>query len=76
MAIAINDEDLIRQGYVHDYDGIAILGPATRAMVTQIMNPRLLATDLQEYLLALSRIERGRATVNLRALQSIALLHD
>ncbi len=51
MALAIYYEDLIRQGQVHDYAEIATLGHVTRARVTQIMNLRLLAPDLQERLL-------------------------
>lgn len=47
MALAIYYEDLIRQGHVHDYAEIAALGHVTRARVTQIMNLRLLAPDLQ-----------------------------
>jgi hypothetical protein len=76
MALAIYYEDLIRQGHVHDYAEIATLGHVTRARVTQIMNLRLLAPDLQERLLVLSRIDKGRETVTLRSLQSIALLND
>ena len=76
MALAIYYEDLIRQGHVHDYAEIATLGHVTRARVTQIMNLRLLAPDLQERLLVLSRIDKGRETVTLRSLQSIVLLND
>ena len=76
MALAIYYEDLIRQGHVHDYAEIATLGHVTRARVTQIMNLRLLAPDLQERLLVLSRIDKGRETVTLRSLQSIALLNN
>ena len=76
MALAIYYEDLIRQGHVHDYAEIATLGHVTRARVTQIMNLRLLAPDLQERLLVLSRIDKGRETVTLRSLQSIALLNE
>lgn len=47
MALAIYYEDLIRQGYVHDYAEIALLGRVSRARVTQIMNLRLLAPDIQ-----------------------------
>ena len=76
MALAIYYEDLIRQGYVHDYAEIATLGHVTRARVTQIMNLRLLAPDLQERLLFLIRIVGGRDALCLRRLQSIALESD
>jgi hypothetical protein len=60
MALAIYYEDLIRQGHVHDYAEIAMLGQVNRARVTQIMNLRLLAPDLQEHLLTLPPIESKR----------------
>ena len=73
MALAIYYEDLIRQGHVHDYAEIATLGHVTRARVTQIMNLRLLAPDLQEQLLTFPRIEQGRDTICLRMFQTISL---
>jgi len=76
MALAIYYEDLIRQGHVHDYAEIATLGHVTRARVTQIMNLRLLAPDLQERLLFLIRIVGGRDALCLRRLQPIALESD
>jgi len=76
MALAIYYEDLIRQGHVHDYAEIAALGHVTRARVTQIMNLRLLAPDLQERLLFLIRIVGGRDVLSLRRLQPIALESD
>jgi hypothetical protein len=51
MALAIHFEDLIRQGVVTDYADLARLGHVTRARVTQIMNLRLLAPEIQEELL-------------------------
>jgi hypothetical protein len=76
MALAINYEDLIREGHVHDYAEIATLGHVTRARVTQIMNLRLLAPAIQEKLLYQTRIVSGRVAVTLRCLQSIALEPD
>jgi hypothetical protein len=69
-------EDLIRQGHVHDYAEIALLGHETRARVTQIMNLRLLAPEIQEKLILLERVVDGRDTLSLRRLQSIALISD
>ena len=76
MALAIYYEDLIHQGHVHDYAEIAALGHVTRARVTQIMNLRLLAPDIQEELLSLRRIAEGRDSHSLRQLQKIALAPD
>jgi len=76
MALAIYYEDLIRSGQVHDYAEIATLGHVTRARVTQIMNLRLLAPDIQEQLLSLDRIVEGRDWLCLRAFQHVALQSD
>jgi hypothetical protein len=73
MALAIYYEDLIRQGHVHDYAEIATLGHVTRARVTQIMNLRLLAPDIQERLLIAERIPAGRDAVCLREVQTVAI---
>ena len=76
MALAIRFERLIHAGEVTDYAELARLGHVTRARITQIMNLRLLAPDIQEQLLFLPRIERGRAPVHLRHLQPIASVPD
>ncbi|MDZ4849968.1 MAG: hypothetical protein SGI77_11840 [Pirellulaceae bacterium] len=76
MALAIYYEDLIRQGHVHDYAELALLGHVTRARVTQIMNLRLLAPDIQERLILLDRVIGGRDSFSLRRFQSIALVAD
>ncbi len=73
MALAIYYEDLIRKGHVHDYAEIATLGHVTRARVTQIMNLRLLAPNLQERLLNLPRIKHGHDGLCLRDLQQISV---
>ncbi len=62
MALAIRFERLIQAGEVADYAELARLGHVTRARITQIMNLRLLAPDIQERLLFLPRIEGGRET--------------
>ena len=73
MALAIYYEGLIREGHIHDYAEIATLGHVTRARVTQIMNLRLLAPVIQEQILQLHSICRGRDSISLRQMQSIAL---
>jgi hypothetical protein len=72
MALAIHFEDLIRQGVVTDYADLARLGHVTRARVTQIMNLRLLAPEIQEQLLFLIDNAIGRGNVRLRELQTIS----
>ena len=76
MALAIYYEDLIRKGHIHDYAEIATLGHVTRARVTQIMNLRLLAPDIQEELITLDRVIKGRDALSLRQFQTIALDND
>lgn len=72
MALAIHFEEQLRSGKVRNYAQIAKLGQVTRARVTQIMNLRALAPDIQEALLHLSRVERGRDPICLAQLQPIA----
>ena len=76
MALAIHYEDLIRAGHVSDFAELARLGHVTRARVTQIMNLRLLAPDIQEELLSLPMIQNGRAKIHLRQLQAIIVTTD
>lgn len=76
MALAIRFEQLIRDGQVSDYAELARLGHVTRARITQIMNLLMLAPDIQEAILFLPRVERGRDQIYLRLLQPIALVPD
>ena len=71
MALAIHFEDLIREGHVTDFAELARLGHVTRARVTQIMNLRLLAPEIQEELLFLSPTTEGRDRTHLNTLQTI-----
>ena len=73
MALAIHMEQLLEKGTVADQAELARLGHVSRARISQIMNLRLLAPDIQEALLLLPRIERGPQPVVLRQLQPIAL---
>jgi hypothetical protein len=72
MALAIHFEDLIRQGIVTDYADLARLGHVTRARVTQIMNLRLLAPEIQEELLLGEKNCDDRTPIQLKSLQFIA----
>lgn len=69
MALALRFEQLIHEGQVSDYAELARLGHVTRARITQIMNLRLLAPDIQEAIVFLPRVERGRDQIHLRDLQ-------
>jgi hypothetical protein len=69
MALAIHFEDLIRQGVVTDYADLARLGHVTRARVTQIMNLRLLAPEIQEQILHHDSEPKNAARIDLKSLQ-------
>jgi hypothetical protein len=76
MALAIRFDELVCTGVVTDYAELARLSHVTRARITQIMNLLMLAPDIQEAILFLPRVERGRDPILLRQLQQIALVPD
>ena len=76
MALAIRFDELIRTGRVKNQLQLAKLGGVTRQHVTQIMNMLLLAPDIQEAMLTLSRVERGKEAVNLKGMQAVARVVD
>lgn len=76
MALAIRFDGLVRRGQVADQAELARLGHVTRARVTQIMNLLSLAPDIQEELLFLPPVERGRDPLVLRELLVIAAEPD
>jgi hypothetical protein len=76
MALAIRFDGLVRGGEVTDQAELARLGHVTRARMTQIMNLLHLAPDIQEDLLFLPRIERGKEPIQERHLRPIAAVPD
>ena len=74
MALAIHFEDLIRQGVVTDYADLARLGHVTRPRITQIMNLRLLAPEIQEKLLLCEKNGDDRMPIQLKSLQVLATI--
>lgn len=76
LALAIKFERLVKEGTVQDYAELARLGRVSRARLTQIANLTLLAPDIQEEILFLPRIDRGKDVLSLRQLQPIALQAD
>ncbi|MBI1900557.1 MAG: hypothetical protein HYS13_05520 [Planctomycetia bacterium] len=76
MALAIRFDRLIREGVVADQAELARLGRVTRARITQIMNLLLLAPDIQEAILFLPPIERGRDAMHLRDVLPVAANAD
>ena len=71
MALAIRFEQLIREGTVKDQADLARLAHISRARVTQIMDLLLLAPEIQEKILFLPPVERGRELITERNVRSI-----
>ena len=72
MALALHLEDLIQTGKVKNYATLGRLGHVSRSRVSQIMNLLHLAPDIQEQILFLPAVYRGRDPIHLRRLQSVA----
>lgn len=71
MALAIRFDQLIRDDVVADYAELARLGQVSRARETQIMNLLNLATDIQERILSMPRVEAGRDPLTERELREV-----
>src|ERR1017187_5795746 len=76
LALAHRLERLLRKGVVKDYAEAARLGQVTRARISQVMSLLYLAPDIQEQVLFLPRVERGRDPVILHDLLPIAAAAD
>jgi len=72
LALALRLEQLVQTGVIANYAELARLGHVSRARVTQILNLRLLAPDLQEAVLFLPPTVRGHDAIHLRQLQRVA----
>jgi len=72
LALALRLEQLVQTGVIANYAELAQLGHVSRARVTQILNLRFLAPDLQEAVLFLPSTVRGCDPILLRQLQRIA----
>ncbi len=71
MALAIRFEQLIRDGTVHDQADLARLAHISRARVTQIMDLLLLAPEIQEAILFLPPVERGKDRITERGVRPL-----
>jgi DNA invertase Pin-like site-specific DNA recombinase len=76
MALAVHFEGLLREGTIGDQSELARLGRVSPARVSQIMNLLHLAPDIQEQLLFLPPIHRGRDPILLHQLQPLAAIPD
>jgi hypothetical protein len=71
MALAIRFEKLIEEGDVESFAQLARLGHVSRARITQIMDLRLLAPDIQEDVLRLPRVCSGQNALTEKDLRRI-----
>jgi hypothetical protein len=76
LALALRLEQLLHHGTVASYAELARLGRVSSARISQIMNLRWLAPDIQEALLFLPPVPHGRARLTLAHLQHVAAALD
>ncbi len=76
MALAIRLEALIAAGHVPSYAGLARLVGVSRARLTQIANLTLLAPDIQEAILFLPPVVKGREPITERHLRPLVAEPD
>jgi hypothetical protein len=72
MALAIRFDGLIRDGVVKDQAELARLGHVSRARLSQIMDLLCLAPDIQEAVLFLPAVDRGREAILEKNLRPVA----
>ena len=71
MALAIRLEALIAAGHVPSYASLARLVGVSRSRLTQIANLTLLAPDIQEAILFLPLVVKGREPITERHLRTL-----
>lgn len=76
MALAIKLEDMRRDPDALSYGEMAQLGHVSRARLTQIMNLLHLAPDIQERLLFLPPVTKGREPLHEDALRKLTGYYD
>ena len=76
MALAIRLDQRIKEGLFANQQEIGDIGGVTRARVAQIMSLLNLAPDIQESILFLPLVDRGRDPIVLRDLLPIAAITD
>ena len=76
LALAWHVDELVRSGTVSSYAAAARLGHISRARMSQILSLLNLAPDLQERLLFLQRPARGRQSLALRQVLTVAAALD
>ena len=72
MALAIKYENLIEKGLVKNHDELANLAGVERSHISSILRLRLLASDIQEWLLNQPETEKNGTPVGFIQLRKIA----
>ena len=73
LALAHKIDGMIREGELRDLADAARAIGVTRARMTQLMNLLLLAPEIQEAILGLPLVTRGRESVSERTLRTIVV---
>ncbi|MBI5763669.1 MAG: hypothetical protein HZA51_09120 [Planctomycetes bacterium] len=76
MALAIRFDRMIREGQVGDISELARRAHVSQPRMTQIMNLNHLAPDIQEALLFLPPVVKGRERVHERMMRRVAVNSD
>ena len=76
VALASRMQAMLDSGQVESYQQLAELGRISQPRMTQIMNLLLLAPDIQEELLNLPEIIRGKATIHEKLLRPLTMQID
>ena len=76
MALAIRFDQLLQDGTVSDQSELARLAHVTQPRMTQIMNLLHLAPDIQEELVYLSPVRKGRDQITERDVRVLTRLVD
>ena len=75
LALAHHFQALIKQGVFGSQTDLAQVAGLTRARITQIMNLLFLAPEIQEEILFLPRVTKGREAVTERDLREVLKTH-
>jgi hypothetical protein len=76
MALAIRCDELLRTGKVRDLEHLATVGNVSQPRISQILSLTMLAPELQETLLFLPRLSKGKAEISEKSLRKITTLDD
>jgi len=76
MALAIQCDELLRSGKIRDLAHLAEVGNVSQPRISQILGLTMLAPEIQETLLFLPRISKGKAEISEKVIRSVTLLDD